>query len=143
MRVKIFLAFVAFLTIGAVYSQAANSTKLTIRVQGIKNKKGTINIAIYKSDADFNQENFSYVSKTPADSNGIVTFDKIDYGNYGIAVYHDENENQKLDRNFIGMPKEGYGFSNNVKGKMGPPAFKDTSVPMNQAETSLSIQLIY
>lgn len=143
MRVKIFLVLVAFLTIGAVYSQAANSTKLTIRVQGIKNKKGTVNIALYESDADFNQEKFSYVSRTPADLSGTIIFDKVDYGNYGVAVYHDENENQKLDRNFIGMPAEGYGFSNNVKGKLGPPSFKDTSVLMNQAETNLSIQLIY
>ncbi|MBK6605049.1 MAG: DUF2141 domain-containing protein [Leptospiraceae bacterium] len=143
MRAKNILVFGIFLLMETIYSQAANNTKLTIRVQGIKNKKGTINIALFKSDTDFNQEKFTYVSRTPADSNGIIIFDKIDYGNYSVAVYHDENENQKLDRNFIGMPKEGYGFSNNVKGKMGPPAFKDTSVIMNQAETNLSIQLNY
>lgn len=143
MRTKNILVLGIFLLMETIYSQAANNTKLTIRVQGIKNKKGTINIALFKSDTDFNQEKFTYVSRTPADSNGIIIFDKIDYGNYSVAVYHDENENQKLDRNFIGMPKEGYGFSNNVKGKMGPPAFKDTSVIMNQAETNLSIQLNY
>ncbi|HRG45776.1 MAG TPA: DUF2141 domain-containing protein [Leptospiraceae bacterium] len=143
MRAKNILVFGIFLLMETIYSQAANNTKLTIRVQGIKNKKGTINIALFKSDTDFNQEKFTYVSRTPADSNGIIIFDKIDYGNYSVAVYHDENENQKLDRNFIGMPKEGYGFSNNVKGKFGPPAFKDTSVIMNQTETNLSIQLNY
>ena len=143
MRAKNILVFGIFLLMETIYSQAANNTKLTIRVQGIKNKKGTINIALFKSDTDFNQEKFTYVSRTPADSNGIIIFDKIDYVNYSVAVYHDENEHQKLDRNFIGMPKEGYGFSNNVKGKMGPPAFKDTSVIMNQAETNLSIQLNY
>lgn len=143
MRAKIFLVTVIFLVIETIYSQAANSTKLTIRVQGIKNKKGTINFALYKSDADFNQEKFSYKNKIPADSNGIIIFEKVDYGNYGVAVYHDENENQKLDRNFIGMPAEGYGFSNNVKGKLGPPSFKETSVLMNQSNTDLSVQLIY
>ena len=143
MRTKNILVLGIFLLMETIYSQAANNTKLTIRVQGIKNKKGTINIALFKSDTDFNQEKFTYVSRTPADSNGIIIFDKIDYGNYSVAVYHDENENQKLDRNFIGMPKEGYGFSNNVKGQFGPPGFKDTSVSMNQSETNLSIQLNY
>ena len=109
----------------------------------IKNKKGSINIALYKSDTDFKQEKFSYVNRISADSDGVIVFNRIDYGNYGVAVYHDENENFKLDRNFVGMPAEGYGFSNNVKGQFGPPGFKDTSVSMNQSETNLSIQLNY
>lgn len=143
MKAKNILVLGIFLLMEALYSQAANSTKLTIRVQGIKNKKGSINIALYKSDADFKQEKFSYVNRISADSDGVIVFNRIDYGNYGVAVYHDENENFKLDRNFVGMPAEGYGFSNNVKGQFGPPGFKDTSVSMNQAETNLSIQLIY
>jgi uncharacterized protein (DUF2141 family) len=143
MRTKKILVLGIFLLMEALYSQAANSTKLIIRIQGIKNKKGSISIALYKSDADFKREKFSYVNRIPADSNGVFIFESIDYGNYGVAVYHDENDNLKLDRNFIGMPAEGYGFSNNVKGQFGPPGFKDTSVSMNQPETNLSIQLNY
>ncbi len=143
MKTKTIFVLGILLLMEAIYSQASNSTKLTIRIQGMKNKKGNLSIALYKSDANFKQEKFSYVNRISADSDGVIVLDKIDYGNYGVAVYHDENENSKLDKNFIGMPVEGYGFSNNVKGSFGPPGLKETSVLMNQPETNLSIQLNY
>jgi uncharacterized protein (DUF2141 family) len=141
-RKLIFVLGILFL-MEAIYAQVSNSTKLTIQVQGIKSKTGSINVAMYKSDSDFKQEKYAYKKRIPASSNGIVIFDKIEYGNYGIAVFHDENDNFKLDHSFVGMPSEGYGFSNNAKGSFGPPGFKDTSVQMNQGETNLSIKLNY
>lgn len=143
MKLKIIFILGIFFLFDGIFSQATNLSKLTIQINGIKNKKGTVNVAIYKSDDDFQKEKFSYVSRIPADAMVTFVFDKVDYGKYAVAVYHDENENKKLDRNFLGMPKEGYGFSNNVKGKLGPPEFKDTSFTMTQPETNLSIQLIY
>ena len=56
MRTKNILVLGIFLLMETIYSQTPNSTKLTIRIQGIKNKKGSINIALYKSDTDFKQE---------------------------------------------------------------------------------------
>jgi uncharacterized protein (DUF2141 family) len=48
-------------------------------------------------------------------------------GKYAFKYFHDENNNnKKMDTNVIGIPKEGYGFSNNAKGRFGPPDFKDT-----------------
>jgi uncharacterized protein (DUF2141 family) len=117
--------------------------KLKIKIEGLKNKKGSINIAVFKSDEDFKNEKFTFATRIKADSDGNFVFDKVEFGRYAVAIYHDENENSKLDLNFVGIPKEGYGFSNNIKGVLGPPKFKETSFQLNQAETSLSIQLIY
>lgn len=128
---------------GAVFSDSAKSSRLKIKIQGVKNGKGSINIALYKSDSDFSSEKYAYVSRIPASSDGTAVFEKIDPGTYGVAVFHDENENFRLDRNFAGMPAEGYGFSNNAKGTFGPPSFKTTSVQMNQPEISLIIKLNY
>ena len=47
-------------------------------------------------------------------------------GKYAFKYFHDENSNKKLDTNLIGIPKEGYGFANNIYGSFGPPDFKDT-----------------
>jgi uncharacterized protein (DUF2141 family) len=51
--------------------------------------------------------------------------------------------NQKLDKNFVGVPKEGYGASNNPKKKMGPPNFAETKFQLNRTQQSLEIMLIY
>ena len=52
-------------------------------------------------------------------------------GNYAIAILHDENDDGKMNTNFLGLPKEGYGFSNNVMGTFGPPTFSKASFQYN------------
>jgi len=64
-------------------------------------------------------------------------------GFYAVSVFHDENMNQKLDKNFVGVPKEGYGASNNPKKKMGPPSFEETKFQLSGMEQSLEIKLMY
>ena len=54
-----------------------------------------------------------------------VVFENVEAGTYAIRYYHDENENGKMDTGTFGIPKEGYGFSNNARGFMGPPDFED------------------
>ena len=53
------------------------------------------------------------------------TFKEIPKGEYAVAVFHDKNSNEKMDVNFLGIPKEAYGCSNNAKGFMGPPKYED------------------
>jgi len=69
-------------------------------------------------------------------------FTNLPAGIYAISVFHDENMNQKLDKNFVGVPKEGYGASNNPKKKMGPPTFEEANFQLNGAQ-SLEIKLSY
>ena len=65
---------------------------------------------------------------------------EIPDGIYAIGIFVDTNNNNKMDRNFLGIPKEQYGFSNNAKGSFGPPSFKDASFEITGA-LSLSIDL--
>lgn len=62
-------------------------------------------------------------------------------GTYAVSTYQDVNGNKKLDRYFVGKPKEPYGFSNNVR-PFGPPAFKDCRFELGNTSKSISIQLI-
>jgi uncharacterized protein (DUF2141 family) len=126
-----------------LYSEPKDLSKITIQVDGVKNNIGSINVAIYRSDADFEQEKFAYVHRLPAIPNAKFIFENVPMGKYAVAVYHDENENMKLDRNLIGLPKEGYGFSNNAKGTMGPPKFSNSSFTIQDSETKIKIQLNY
>jgi hypothetical protein len=64
----------------------------------------------------------------------------VPYGLYAVSVFHDENMNGKLDNNFVGAPKEGYGASNNPRKRMGPPPFDEAKFPLNQAAQSIEIK---
>jgi uncharacterized protein (DUF2141 family) len=61
---------------------------------------------------------------------------------YAAAVFHDENMNGKFDKNIIGIPKEGYGASNNPERRMRPPSFEETSFSL-KTDQSCDIRLIY
>ncbi len=70
-------------------------------------------------------------------------FADLPAGVYAVSVFHDENMTQKLDKNFVGVPKEGYGASNNPKKKMGPPNFGETKFQLRGTEQFLEIKLMY
>jgi uncharacterized protein (DUF2141 family) len=61
---------------------------------------------------------------TPGEAEGII---ELKEGTYTIAFYIDKNDNEKLDTNFLGVPKEQFGFSNDVMGRFGPPSFEAAS----------------
>ena len=60
----------------------------------------------------------------PSGDSVKVIFENLKPGKYAISVLHDTNNNKDMDRNKLGIPKEGFGFSNNVTGAMGPPSFE-------------------
>jgi len=76
---------------------------------------------------------------------GMATcvFSALPPGTYAIAAYHDENGNGRLDENFLGMPKEGFGFSRNPDTRFGPPKFDTAAVAYSGAPTGVDIQMKY
>lgn len=73
-----------------------------------------------------------------------TTFElQLPAGRYAIAVLYDENPNHKLDRNTIGWPKEGFGFSNNPKVGLSAPSFNAAVMQVNCPVTETTIHLIY
>jgi len=74
----------------------------------------------------------------------VVTFPDIKPGNYAVSVLHDENQNKDMDQTGLGIPKEGFGFSNDVMGMIGPPSFKRAKVLVNEhQDTDISIKMKY
>ena len=58
------------------------------------------------------------------DNKFTISITDLSPGRYAVRYYHDENQNGKMETNLVGKPTEGYGFSNNVIGKFGPPPFE-------------------
>ena len=108
---------------------------VTVEVHNIETK-GEIHLAVY-DDADvFENDNGEKGGAAKGIIDGVIeevetgmetyTFELPD-GKYAIGIFVDANYNNKMDRNFFGIPKEQYGFSNDAKGSFGPPSFKDAS----------------
>ena len=137
-----------FLVLVPMFGQTNARSKLTVRVTGARNATGAIRAVLYQ-DADGFPENPSKVYRReqaaidPQTLSADIVFDDIPQGTYAVAVFHDENMNGKLDKNFVGAPKEGYGASNNPKKRMGPPSFEEAKLSVNDAEHSIQIKLIY
>jgi len=128
-------------------AQSGAST-LTVRVIGACNNKGRIALALFLSEAGFPSESSKAIRLQRAEidtQTGSAQFvlKAVPYGVYAVSVFHDENMNGKLDKNFVGAPKEGYGASNNPRKRMGPPPFDEAKFSLSQPEQSIEIKLVY
>src|SRR5689334_10287819 len=97
-----------------------------VQITGLRNDKGQVHCALFSSAADFPKKDDKAIARTKSEIAGgeaSCDFANVPPGRYAVSVFHDENSNGKLDTNFVGMPREGVGASNNPKPRMGPPRF--------------------
>ncbi len=124
---------------------AASASDLTIVVSGIRNGTGAIGGGIFNTEASFPKAPQALASFRfrAAQGNITVTFHNLPPGKYAASAYHDENDNGELDRDQVGIPKEGYGFSNDAKGAFGPPEFSAAAIELADQPKSATIKLGY
>jgi len=124
----------------SVLVQAAD---LTVSVNGIKDTKGTIAIGLFNKRKGFLKDAQRYKGVRHRIHGHTVryTFASLPAGTYAVSIYHDHNNNGALDRNFLGIPKEGYGVSNNPR-VFGKPTFDQCKFPLKKNK-NISIQVRY
>ena len=142
MKIFISTLIALSLTLGLI-PEAEDTTTLTVRVDGIRNTNGYINISIYDGDSGFPGENAIDMKEVEVDGSSMeIVFEDLEPGIYAIAVVHDENGNGDIDMNSYGMPTEGFGFSNEAEANMGPPSFDEAAIDVD-GETDSYIELMY
>jgi uncharacterized protein (DUF2141 family) len=117
-----------------------------VKVSGLKNKNGQLGISLYASKEGFPsdwQKAYKQILIPVSGDKMEYTFTDLPYGKYAVSVLHDENKNKKLDANFLGIPKEGYGASNNATGTMGPPKFEDAAIALDRGMITTEIKMNY
>jgi|GEM_PF-1277422 len=115
---------------------------LTVVVTHMLPAAGHVKVAVFNSRSTFLKS--PYIKKqTQAGQDGqtIVNFENIPAGDYAVSVILDENDDGKLDRNFIGKPREPFGFSNNVHVKFAPPAFDKAKFTVDEQDQTIVIDL--
>ena len=127
-------------------SMSQSPQKMIVKIDEVRELTGQLMIFIYNNEDDFPTKRDRAIAskKVPVSSASMtVDFDGIPSGTYGIAVYHDENMNDKMDRSWYGMPKEGYGASNDARGTFGPPKFADAKFEFKSTQDTVKIVIHY
>ena len=111
------LLFAAALSAATCSAHAADGADLTVTLSDVRNDRGHLFVAVENTEAGWNFKAESVTqTKLPAAKGDIThVFADLPPGKYAVMVIHDENENGKLDSNFLGIPSEGYGFSQNPR----------------------------
>lgn len=123
-----------FYALALIAFEAAAQNRLLVRIHDVPGGKGLVRVAVYDSGEHF----LSYeavvmsgsveASETPAE----LLLEGLPSGTYALALFHDENRNGKLDKNFLGIPKEPIAFSNARLRTFGPPKFEDCRFDVQQ-----------
>ena len=120
--------------------QSQEEYNIAVKVNGLSSNKGKVFLAIYDKQEDFLENTYRGTTSSIANQTCEVVFENIPKGIYAISIFHDENDNGKMDTNFMGIPKEDYGCSNNASGFMGPPKWKDAKFELT-SDTTITINL--
>ncbi len=141
--------FVAVLA-GTIGTRAAADEppagKITVEALGLRSSSGSVRCALFNSADSFPKDPTKAVARTAVqikDKHAVCEFTNVVPGTYAASFIHDENNNGKLDTNWLGMPKEGYGASNNARGSMGPPRFNDAKFAYKGGTVALRLNTQY
>ena len=122
----------------------ADGGKLVVELQNVRDNAGNIRASLYREPDSFRKEDKALkVISLPAKPGTLtLSFDGLAPGRYAVMVYHDANDDQKLNLRLGMFPTEGYGLSNNPK-VMGPPRFDESAVDVKAPESRIAIRLSY
>ena len=124
--------------------QAQNS--VVVQVENIKNSKGVCRAYLFDRSEYFPSDIAKALASKDVEVTGSktsLTFENVPAGTYAISVIHDENNNNRLDTNFLGIPEEGYGASKNQLPKMSKPDFTENAFRVSNKSVRILVQIMY
>ena len=130
---------VSFATEAIAQSGATRTATVTVRVSDVESAEGQVYVGL--CDRGFQEDRCFDGRFQPARPGTMTfTFENVPVGMYAVAAYHDINMNERMDANFFGLPREPYGFSNDV-GRRAPPNFSAAQVPVTSPATTIDVRL--
>lgn len=115
---------------------------MVVVVKNVKEAKGKVSVALFNREDEFMGKSLANQTTVAKTGEVQLTFENVIPGDYAISVMHDANENNELDSNAFGIPKEGFGFSNDAMGMFGPPSFEKAKFKFT-GESAIAITLKY
>lgn len=119
-RIIILFTFLRYVVIGN-----AQNSNVEVEIEGIESVDGQILLAVYNSPSSYLKHTTRSITAKVKRKDMTIRVDSLPVGNYVICLFHDKNGNGEFDTNFLGIPKEKYGFSKNPHILFSPPSFDD------------------
>ncbi len=145
-RLSILAALIPLIAVAAVAGPALGAD-LTVRVDGLRSRDGLIHFGLYgEAGADDFPDASALLGggRIPAHREPpVYVFRGLAPGKYAVSMFHDENGDGKFDTTWLGMPEEGYGFSNDVMGFLSAPSFAAASVTLGTNNKTVTITVKY
>jgi uncharacterized protein (DUF2141 family) len=117
--------------LSCLLAMPAVAATVEVHVTGVAAGKGKVNVAVCDQARFLKQ--CVYSGSAPArEGDNTIAVRGVPAGSWAVLAYQDENENDELDRNLIGIPRENYGFSRDARGKFGPPSFEDAAIAVRE-----------
>ncbi|MCW5698413.1 MAG: DUF2141 domain-containing protein [Rhodospirillales bacterium] len=125
--------------------QPVTASDLVVRIEALRSASGKVRLALYDDAGRFLQKGAAHggAEVPPVETGTQVVFSGLAPGTYAIAAYHDENDNGDFDTGFLGLPLEGFGFSNDAPVLLGAPSFDEVAVDVPQAGTVITVRMRY
>jgi uncharacterized protein (DUF2141 family) len=136
--------FAAALGAFFLLTASARAAELTVTVDNIRSDRGTIRLSFYTSAAEWpDKSSNNYGKVVPAKRGQIVLHFDLPPGVYAINGFHDENGNGKFDTNFLGIPEEGYIFSNDARPLLSAPSFDSAAFRLPPGGAAIVVHVKY
>jgi uncharacterized protein (DUF2141 family) len=134
-----------FVLIGLDPSRAgADGPSIVVEIEGLRSDRGEVRGALFRAHG-WTQEGSEIATCTAeiAHHRATCVIDDVEPGTYGFAFLHDEDDDGALDRDWIGIPSEGFGFSNDAAPSLGPPSYESARFSHDESVTTLHIRTRY
>ena len=130
---KIILTIILCSILAVIQAQKI-TYNLTVTVTNLKNTNGMVELGLYRNAETFAEVGLTYkqIRTKITEKQVTVIFYQLEPGNYGVCVFHDQNNNKSCDRNFFGFPTEPYGFSNNIRPIFSAPSFENCLIKLDK-----------
>ncbi len=134
--------------VSSAQAELPRACTLGVHVDGLRNAKGVVGVLLFRSPGGWPEDvaksvRHEAVPIAEGQKQTTVALNGLSAGDYGVVALHDENKNMRLDRNLFGFPKEGFGFANNPRVGLGPPAFQAAVLHVGCPSTSTEIHILY
>jgi len=139
------LALVSAAGFGLMAADAQQGNTIAVTVSGLRNNAGEVRCGLYNSAATFPKDGqqFQGAMAPIANQQATCTFNNVPPGTYAVALFHAEKGETKLRTGLFGQPEQGYGFSRDATGSMGPPSFNAAAYSYPGGATSWPVKIIY
>ncbi len=131
---------------GAPAEETAPVGQISFEVRGLRSDDGQLHVALFSKPDGFPGKRQNALRKevvSIADGLAVGSFEGVEYGEYAISAFHDEDDNGELGTNWFGMPKEGVGTSRDPKSRFGPPRWGDAVFELGAPSMTLQITMRY